>query len=160
MYAGLVLKIVAVLVIALGGTQYLLYLKTGRLPEWSVPTFSFPDWKLPTPDLPALLPGGKDAEPASVKATGQTVYTWRDEQGVLHFSETPPADGPADTWQTARVINAIPAATPHSGSEAPAAVRYPGSSGSRDMSPVDQALQARDLLEQRNAEQQRVLDRL
>lgn len=156
MYKVLFLKMAGGIFIAVAATHYLLYLKTGRMPDLSVPDFSLPDIRLPAVTLP--FPS-EDKAGSSAPLSDKPVYTWRDERGVLHFSENPPETGQADIFHSDRPVNLMNAVqVPASEANAPA--RHPQYSERESGSAIDRAIEARELLERRQAEQQRVLDRL
>lgn len=76
--AKIVLKMVVMLVVVMGVSNYALYIMTGKTP------FSASDLKMP--DISAhsvnpLVNGGKT-----------TAYKWTDENGVVHYSSEPPPE--------------------------------------------------------------------
>lgn len=72
MVKKLVIKVIVLVVIMVGISNYGVYLMTGRLP------FSVNDITLPSVSVPKL-PVGKD-----------TAYKWVDDRGVVHYSTEPP----------------------------------------------------------------------
>lgn len=68
----LIIKCAIMLLIFIGITQYLMYLRTGKTP--------FKDWEKPQlPDIKSAVP-----------ALDQKVYKWVDENGITQYSEEPP----------------------------------------------------------------------
>ncbi|MBU2984241.1 DUF4124 domain-containing protein [Saccharophagus degradans] len=74
----LIFKCVVVVVLALGASNYMMYIMTGKLPfsTESLPSFS-------SPSLPTFAEGKT------------TAYKWTDANGVVHYSSEPPPN-PAD----------------------------------------------------------------
>nr|WP_252738328.1 DUF4124 domain-containing protein [Saccharophagus degradans] len=74
----MIFKCVVVVVLALGASNYMMYIMTGKLPfsTESLPSFS-------SPSLPTFAEGKT------------TAYKWTDANGVVHYSSEPPPN-PAD----------------------------------------------------------------
>ncbi|MBE8716965.1 DUF4124 domain-containing protein [Cellvibrio polysaccharolyticus] len=157
MYKLLIIKMLGVIFIAMVGVHYLLYLKTGRMPDNPLGNFSLDSVSLPKVNLPFI---SSESGAGGTSLSDKPVYTWRDENGVLHFSESAPEGGNASQFHSDKPVNIVPAVNVpprQDGVVAPRAGRTVESEGA---SAIDKALDARDLLEQRQAEQQKVLDRL
>ncbi len=74
----MVFKMVLMLAIVVGISNYMLYIMTGKTP------FSASDIKMPdlsAPDIKSIANGGKT-----------TAYKWKDENGVIHYSSEPPPE--------------------------------------------------------------------
>lgn len=78
MVKKLVIKVIVLVVVMVGISNYAVYLMTGRSP------FSAKDIALPSISVPKL-PAGKD-----------TAYKWVDEKGVVHYSTEPPPQAAAN----------------------------------------------------------------
>lgn len=72
----LVFKMVVMLAIVVGVSNYALYIMTGKSPF----TGDGPKLSFSAPSPSSLIPKGK-----------QQAYKWTDEHGVVHYSEAPPA---------------------------------------------------------------------
>lgn len=76
---SLIIKCIIMVMLALGVSNYLIYIKTGKMP------FSFDRFNAPSfsalPDVPKLIGGGKEQ-----------AYKWTDENGVTHYSSEPPQE--------------------------------------------------------------------
>lgn len=68
-------------VIASGVSSYGLYLMTGKTP---FSNFKLPVFSVSTPDLSNINPLSKGTD---------TAFKWTDENGVIHYSNEPPAGG-------------------------------------------------------------------
>lgn len=76
--AKMIFKMVVMLVVVVGVSNYALYIMTGKTP------FSANDLKMPdisAPSVDSLVNGGKT-----------TAYKWTDENGVVHYSSEPPPE--------------------------------------------------------------------
>ena len=76
--AKIILKMVVMLMVVVGVSNYALYIMTGKTP------FSASDLKMPdisAPRVDSLVNGGKT-----------TAYKWTDENGVVHYSSEPPPE--------------------------------------------------------------------
>lgn len=71
----LIFKCIFVVVVALGASNYMMYIMTGKLP--------FSKDSLPSFDSPSM-PSFSEAK--------TTAYKWTDENGVTHYSSEPPPD--------------------------------------------------------------------
>ncbi|MFT5082355.1 MAG: hypothetical protein ACI9Y1_000380 [Lentisphaeria bacterium] len=95
----LIFKMVVMVVIFIGISNYMLYIMTGKLPfdirSISMPSFSVDELMPSAPALGALS-SGSDTE---------TVYKWVDENGVTQYSnEQPPQLGEVNTEQSLKVL--------------------------------------------------------
>jgi len=79
MVGKLVVKVVIMVVIMVGMSNYVLYIMTGKTP---FSTTSLEGASLPS--IPTLPPGK------------ETAYKWTDAQGVVHYSSEPPPEQMAD----------------------------------------------------------------
>ncbi len=57
------------------------------------PLMSFSDIKAPSLSLPSMPDIVSDTKPKPVSGSGDIIYKWKDKQGVLHFSSSPPPEG-------------------------------------------------------------------
>ena len=76
--AKMIFKMVVMLAVVVGVSNYALYIMTGKTP------FSANDLKMPdisAPNVDSLVNGGKT-----------TAYKWTDENGVVHYSSEPPPE--------------------------------------------------------------------
>lgn len=76
--AKIIFKMVVMLVVVVGVSNYALYIMTGKTP------FSANDLKMPdisAPGVDSLVNGGKT-----------TAFKWTDENGVVHYSSEPPPE--------------------------------------------------------------------
>lgn len=75
----LVLKVMVMVAVMVGVSNYVLYLMTGKSPfsKDDIPTIATPNLQNIVPALPA----GKD-----------TVYKWTDADGAIHYSSEPPPE--------------------------------------------------------------------
>lgn len=72
----IIFKALFMVAIAIGGSNYLMYIMTGKSP------MSLPDsFSLTGPDFSKAIPAKQDK-----------VYKWTDENGKTHFSSEPPPD--------------------------------------------------------------------
>jgi hypothetical protein len=104
----LLFKLFAVGVIVAGASNYLIYLKTGRMPlrEWVM------DLKnMKAPSASDLVDKVSDSAPIGDKKV--KIYTWKDENGQVHYSnrEEKLAKG-AQEKMVSTHINTMPAAKP------------------------------------------------
>ena len=76
--AKIILKMVVMLVVVVGVSNYALYIMTGKTP-FSTNNLKMPDISAPSVD--SLVNGGKT-----------TAYKWTDENGVVHYSSEPPPE--------------------------------------------------------------------
>lgn len=157
MYKLLIIKMLGVIFIVMAGVQYLVYLKTGRIPENPLKNLSVDSLSLPKVDLPFI---SSDSGASGTSLSDKPVYTWRDENGVLHFSESAPEGSNASEFHSDKPVNIVPGVKVSPQSETRTAPRSGQDSAYDGASAIDKAREARDLLEQRQAEQQKVLDRL
>lgn len=180
-----IIKSFMVAFILIGLANYFIYLQTGQLPfkkfkeslpEVSMPKLSMP--KLSMPSMEELNPAGiiekiSAGEGAELLPSNQTkIHKWVDDKGVVHYSETPP-----DNTQTEQMLidadtNLVKGLAPEeytvaeenstgrrsvllgaSSEENPAGVNP-------DSPPVEQAMQAKKMLEDRQNEQKKILDSL
>lgn len=81
----LIFKCVVVVILALGVSNYMMYVMTGKLPfsSDSLPSFS-------SPSMPTFAEGKT------------TAYKWTDANGVVHYSSEPPPN-PADAAEKMEV---------------------------------------------------------
>lgn len=157
------------LILLVGLVGLMLYQQRDRIESWSPSA------------LTALIPD-KVKQAATDRVTTTTVYKWRDEQGRLHVSDTPPKDGKVVTVQEYRsdqnVIPGRPRQVPapsvqnktaQQSSPRPAgltghgAASNPGEPGSTGFGANGNALEraraSRQALEQRNQRVQEQLNR-
>ena len=80
-----VIKVIVLLAIMLGMSNYMMYIMTGKLP-FDIGSLKAPDLSLEMPDLEDLNPS-KLTGSSSGKST---IYKWVDENGVTVYSESPP----------------------------------------------------------------------
>lgn len=78
---GLIFKMIAMVVVMVGMSNYVLYIMTGRSP--------FDGFKLPS--VSDAIPSSIDDITPSIGGK-QTVYKWVDENGVTQYSSEPPPD--------------------------------------------------------------------
>ena len=74
----MIFKMVVMLVVVVGVSNYALYIMTGKTP-FSTNSLKMPD--LSAPSVNSLVNGGKT-----------TAYKWTDENGVVHYSSEPPPE--------------------------------------------------------------------
>lgn len=135
----LLFKMFAVVVIVAGASNYLIYLKTGRMPlrEWVA------DLKnMRAPGAGELVDKVKDSAPIGDKKV--KIYTWKDENGQVHYSnqEQKAAKGAQEKLVSTK-INTLPAVTPRASFEATGA--------SAPEAPADMDEQLRRLREAKQA---------
>ena len=154
----IIIKLFVVVFVAVGLSGYAAYLRTGQLP-WHF---------LKAPELPQV------SLPDSVKPStkSDTVYKWRDENGVWQYTSTPPAGGEAEKMVINRDQNIIaavkspqaePETTLKSGEE-------PSGVGNEDTpalyspegikSVMDQAKQVQQQMNERASQEKKILDSL
>jgi len=133
----LLFKLFAVMVIVAGASNYLIYLKTGRMPlrEWVA---DFKNMKAPSAE--SLLDKVKDSAPIGDKKV--KIYTWKDENGQVHYSnqEEKIAKGAQEKMVSTK-LNTIPSVKPRASAEA--------SGASEPDAPADMDEQIRRLREAR-----------
>lgn len=148
----LIVKSIMMLVVIVGLIHYALYLKTGQLP-WGT------DWKGPSLSVPVSLPSVDNMLPSSKTR----VYKWVDEHGVVNYSqEPPPANLQGQTLEVDSNVNIIqgtPLPEPSDDSPRPRSVLL-GEPGGEEMTPIEKAIEAKELLEARDREQKKMLDSL
>ena len=157
MYKLLIIKMLGVIFIVMAGVHYVLYLKTGRVPENPLKNLSVDSISLPKVNLPFI---SSDSGTTGTSLSDKPVYTWRDEKGVLHFSESAPEGSNASEFHSDKPVNIVPGVKVSPKSETTTSRREVQDTAYDGASAIDKAREARDLLEQRQAEQQKVLDRL
>jgi hypothetical protein len=157
MYKLLIIKMLGVIFIVMAGVQYLVYLKTGRAPENPFGNLSVDSLSLPKVNLPFI---SNDSQATGTSLSDKPVYTWRDENGVLHFSETAPEGGNASQFHSDKPVNIIPGVKVPPPEGRATSSRTGQDSVYDGASAIDKAREARDMLEQRQTEQQKLLDRL
>lgn len=157
MYKLLIIKMLGVIFIVMAGVHYVLYLKTGRVPENPLKNLSVDSLSLPKVNLPFI---SSDSGATGTSLSDKPVYTWRDENGVLHFSESAPEGSNASEFHSDKPVNIVPGVKVSPQSETTTSRREVQDTAYDGASAIDKAREARDLLEQRQAEQQKVLDRL
>ena len=101
----LIIKIVLMLGIVLGISNYLLYLKTGKMPFNMETLFgnNGQGIELSAPSIPELI--NNSSNPVK-----EEVYKWVDEKGVTHFSKQKPDSGQdAESIELGSNINIVDA---------------------------------------------------
>lgn len=110
----LLFKMFAVVVIVAGASNYLIYLKTGRMPlrEWVADLNN-----MKTPSAGDLMDKVKDSAPIGDKKV--KIYTWKDENGQVHYSnqEEKAAKG-AQEKLVSTAVNTLPSVKPRASAEA------------------------------------------
>ncbi len=125
MVTKLIIKIVIMLVIVTGMSNYVMYIMTGKTPfssiDFSLPNFSFSSLKSEvgeiTGDIGATVPG--------VPSDNQTVYKWVDANGVTQYTSEPPPAGQEFTSlnldPNTNIVQGLKPKTPEAAPEKPAA---------------------------------------
>jgi hypothetical protein len=152
---GLIIKSLVVVALALGASNYLIYLKTGRLPvdewrkNWSTQALvdwyealSFADWGAETRHMRDRLRGSDD----SAGSAAVTVYKWTDAQGQVHYGQQPRAG--AQALEIHPDESAMSAAT-----AVPAAAKAQAAAGQDEASVLDKARAAADSMSKHYQEQ-------
>jgi hypothetical protein len=159
---GLIVKSLVVVVLALGASNYLIYLKTGRFPAaewrktWSTQglvdwyeALSFQDWGAKSRRLgDQWLDSGAGTKAAPVK-----VYKWTDAQGQVHYDQQAHSGAevleihPDDSRMSA------PSPVPAQPNPAPLQTNTAPASGD-DASVLEKARAAADAMNQRYKEQE------
>ena len=62
-------------------------------PLMSIDKLSLPDLKMPDLKMPGIPDSVKNSGLNSKSGSMDVIYKWKDENGELHFSSTPPPDG-------------------------------------------------------------------
>lgn len=173
---AIAVKSVVILVVVLGLVNYVVYLQTGQMPvikfaerisDFSLSLPDMPDVKLP--ETIKQLGNSTDLLPA----TQTRIYKWTDRQGVVHYGEEPPPDGHAEMLMIDSNTNLVKGLAPEefvSAAEQQAAggrafliddgVPAESTGIDTESPPLEQTHQAKKLLEQRNQNQQNLLDNL
>ena len=159
----LFVKSIMLLVVIVGLIHYALYLKTGQLP-WG------DGWKGPNLPTPSSLPGIDSLLSVDNLAPSSKirVYKWVDEHGVVNYSqEPPPANLQGQTLEVDSNVNIIlgmPLPEPGSSTDnqRPRSVLLgeAGESAEAEKTPIEKAIEAKELLEARDLEQKKILDSL
>ncbi|WNO10357.1 DUF4124 domain-containing protein [Teredinibacter sp. KSP-S5-2] len=84
----LIFKVVVMVAVMVGISNYMLYLITGKSP------FSASNFKVP--DVSSVSSEIKKANPMGNK---ETAYKWTDENGVVHYSSEPPPEQIAEKME-------------------------------------------------------------
>jgi len=159
MFRILLIRIVGVFIVLGGFGYYLTQLSSlsGGAPI-KAPSFALPDlpsFTLPSFARPAFLKSDDHVTPE----TNKTIYSWRDEKGVLHFSGEAPRNQQADRYIPSTPINRIPPVDVPDSSATGDQLSRPAD-GTPGAPLIEQALEARRQLEARQNQQKQVLDRL
>lgn len=179
----LIFKSFLVAMIFMGIANYFIYLNTGQLPLKNLTdkisridlksyfSFSMPDIK----DGNLVESGGQSLNSTGEKimSDGKTrIYKWTDAQGVVHYDQNPPSHSDAQEMTIDPDINLVEGLAPEDytmDDQKPAGgyarliedgSKKTVSGVNPDSPPMEQALQAKELLEQRDREQQKILDSL
>ncbi len=149
----LVVKVVVVVILALGISNYLIYLNTGRLPlsemreqfsgDWLAGiTHSFSADQVADKAKQTLndLTGDESANGATAK-----VYKWTDADGRVHYGDKAPASGAQQV--EVKIQNAISDEAPQVKNTEPAA-------DNAEQSPLEKARAAAEIMRARAQEQQ------
>lgn len=88
---SLIIKCIVMILLALGVSNYLIYIKTGKLPFSldKIPSISTPSFN----DAPSFISGRKEQ-----------AYKWTDENGVTHYS----SEAPKEVNNQAQIIEVDP----------------------------------------------------
>ncbi|TVZ39792.1 uncharacterized protein DUF4124 [Alteromonadaceae bacterium 2753L.S.0a.02] len=102
MVSKLVIKLIVMVIVMLGISNYVLYIMTGKTPfsSDSLPSISAPKLS----DLKPKLPAGKDK-----------VYKWTDDKGVVHYS----SEAPQQTTEATETLEVDPNTNVIQGIEVP-----------------------------------------
>lgn len=143
----LVVKIIIMIVVMLGVSNYVLYIMTGKTPFTSDSLPSLDTVK----DLTPAIPAGKD-----------TAYKWVDEKGVVHFStEPPPEEQQAERLEVDPNVNVIKSVKPRE-QESPETAPAPElqspytPEGAKKL--IDDARNVQKLLDDRYEKQKEIID--
>ena len=172
----IICKSIALLVVVIGLVNYLVYLKTGQMPVKEFVS-SARDFSWSLPDMPQI------SLPESIQKLGNSatdmlpenqtrIYKWTDAHGVVHYSEEPPLDIPAQEMLIDPNTNVVKGLAPEEfvkinpqnslgGGAYLIGDDSAGEPGiNTESPPLEQAIKAKELLEQRNQQQQKILDTL
>lgn len=108
--AKIVIKLVVMLAIVVGISNYAMYIMTGKSPFSGFSS----DISINTPEVSDLLPKGKDR-----------VYKWTDENGVVQYSSEAPQGAETETMTIDPNTNVIQGLRPAAKKEAPQATSPP-----------------------------------
>ncbi len=142
----LIVKMLVLLAIVVGMSNYALYLMTGQSPFAG----DGPDLSIGLPSASSVLPAGKEQ-----------AYKWRDKDGVVHYSSEPPPDSEsAELLQVDPNTNLVQGLRPSESQEAETAETTPQAAlpqgtvynpeNIRKL--IDDAKKVQETLNERNAE--------